>query len=64
MTAAACAARPAARARLLRRELMNISQPMGPRNSTMTIQPMRGLNGQVPPSVPGFAGAIPLDSAT
>lgn len=29
---------------------MNINQPMGPRNRTITSQPMRGLNGQRDPA--------------
>ena len=29
---------------------MNKNQPNGPRNKTMTIQPVRGLNGHVLPS--------------
>lgn len=29
---------------------MNMIQPMGPRNSTITSQPMRGLNGQRDPA--------------
>lgn len=29
---------------------MNMIQPIGPRNSTMTSQPMRGLNGQREPA--------------